>query len=127
MIFFLAGAIQVLLGRLRVDNTFVRALSFDLRIYEWRSVLMIALQVFPLVGEPACMHISDVMNGLWAAIHSIDWRLLRWVMHNHIDLHVPKISKVVPSRNEVCNHDTWTSNQLWTVPLLRSSVPCRSI
>jgi sulfate permease, SulP family len=99
VIFFLAGAFQVLLGFLKIGQ-YIRFAPYPLisGFMTGVGLLMIGLQIFPLLGEPARMHITDVMLGMNRAISGTNMTALALGLLTILVIYIfPKITKAVPS------------------------------
>jgi SulP family sulfate permease len=99
VIFFLAGAFQVLLGLLRVGQ-YIRFAPYPLisGFMSGMGLLMITLQIFPLLGEPTRMHIAEVMGGMGEAFSSLNGTALALGLSTILVIYLfPKLTKAIPS------------------------------
>ena len=99
VIFFLAGAFQVVLGFLRIGQ-YIRFAPYPLisGFMSGVGLLMISLQIFPLVGESAKMHMSDVIGGMGEAIAGMNAAALTMGLLTIFIIYIfPKITKAFPS------------------------------
>lgn len=99
VIFFLAGAFQVIMGLLKIGQ-YIRFVPYPLISGFMSSVgiLMITLQIFPLLGEPTKMHLSGVIGGMGAALGSVNWAALALGLLTILVIYLfPKITRAVPS------------------------------
>src|SRR5260221_4870195 len=99
VIFFLAGAFQVMLGLLRVGQ-YIRFAPYPLisGFMSGAGLLMITLQIFPLLGEPTRMHIAEVMGGMGAAFSSLNSAALALGLSTILVIYLfPRITKAIPS------------------------------
>ncbi len=99
VIFFLAGAIQVVMGFVRIGQ-YIRFVPYPLISGFMSSVgiLMITLQLFPLMGEPTKMHLLAVIGGMGAALSAVNWIALTLGLLTILVIYLfPKITLAVPS------------------------------
>jgi len=99
VIFFLAGAFQVMLGLLRIGQ-YIRFAPYPLisGFMSGVGLLMITLQIFPLLGEPTRMHIAEVLGGMGEALSAINGTALALGLLTILVIYLfPKITKAIPS------------------------------
>jgi SulP family sulfate permease len=99
VIFILAGIFQIFLGLLKVGE-YIKFVPYSIvsGFMNGIGLLMILIQVFPLLGHPADIHVIDLVRSFNAVIHNINIQaLLLGIATIAIIYLFPRINKTIPA------------------------------
>jgi sulfate permease, SulP family len=99
VIFLLAGLLQIVLGLLKVGE-YIKFVPYSIvsGFMSGIGLLMIIVQLFPLLGHPADIHILNIFKSFFSVVQNINWSAVSLGIATIVIIYLfPKITKAVPA------------------------------
>jgi SulP family sulfate permease len=99
VIFLLAGFFQILLGVIRVGE-YIKFVPYSIvsGFMSGIGLLMIMIQIFPLFGHPADIHVLNLFNSFFEVVQNINGSALSLGIATILIIYFfPKITKAIPA------------------------------
>jgi SulP family sulfate permease len=99
VIFILTGIFQVFFGLLKIGE-YIKFVPYSIvsGFMNGIGLLMLLIQIFPLLGHPADIHVIDLIRSFDAVIHDVNWQAVLLGITTILIIYLfPKVTKAIPS------------------------------